>query len=136
MPKLVHLFIGRSVSSQTLAYYLSPYHTALIFTARKLAGPTLASMEKEVGSGIAASSRETAAIQRLPRLREGQGALPPAMVKTTLFLSRGMNAHFPLQSPGFSVICPSLKTMATKGERGQCPLNDLMIFRVPFLPSS
>lgn len=63
MPKLVHMFVGRSVSSGTLADYLSPYPTALIFTAWNPAGPTLASMEKEVGSGVAASSRETAAIQ-------------------------------------------------------------------------
>lgn len=63
MPKLVHVFVGRSVSSGILADYLSPYHTALIFTAWNPAGPTLAGMEKEVGSGVAASSRETAAIQ-------------------------------------------------------------------------
>lgn len=143
MPKLVHVFVGRSVSSGTLADYLSPYRAALIFTAWNPAGrPTLAGMEKEVGSGVAASSRETAAIQRLPRLREGQAALPPAMVKTTLFLSWGINAHFRLQSPGFSV-----KSVATKGRRSGvlasaltgrrlCPLNDLMTSHVPFLPSA
>lgn len=145
MPKLVHMFVGRSVSSGTLADYLSPYRTALIFTAWNPAGPTLAGMEKEVGSGVAASSRERAAVTKAKG--RASSPSPPAMVKTTLFLSWGINAHFRLQSPGFSVICPSLKSVATKGRRSGvlasaltgrrlCPLNDLMISRVPFLPSA